>query len=344
MSERDVGSSSLSDGPARETTHQSSSPGGGSAEPSDPGAAHERSTAGEEERDRQSGSSPVPEQSSGQPSVRADGPIFAGQPPSDRQPGYGQPGYGGPAGYGQQPGYGQPGYGGPAGYGQQPGYGQPTYTSPSAPGQQPGVGQPLYDQQGYSQPVYDQQGDGQPGYGQPGYGQQVYGQPPFVPAAISAPRPDLAPWGKRVAAYLIDFIPAVIGEVILAVGYAIFIASVARQGAAGTTNVDFTAGLVPLIIGGVVLLASLGWDFYNRWILAGKSGQSLGKRLLNISLVGELTGRPIGPLNAFLRDLVHILDGFAYVGFLWPLWDDKKQTFADMLMKTIVIHVSRQRP
>jgi uncharacterized RDD family membrane protein YckC len=26
------------------------------------------------------------------------------------------------------------------------------------------------------------------------------------------------------------------------------------------------------------------------------------------------------------------------VGYLWPLWDDKRQTFADMLLNTIVIH------
>ena len=42
-------------------------------------------------------------------------------------------------------------------------------------------------------------------------------------------------------------------------------------------------------------------------------------------------------MNAFLRDLVHILDGVAYVGYLWPLWDDKRQTFADKIMRTIVI-------
>ena len=46
---------------------------------------------------------------------------------------------------------------------------------------------------------------------------------------------------------------------------------------------------------------------------------------------------PIGPLNAFLRDLLHTLDGFAYVGYLWPLWDAKRQTFADKIMKTVVV-------
>jgi uncharacterized RDD family membrane protein YckC len=25
------------------------------------------------------------------------------------------------------------------------------------------------------------------------------------------------------------------------------------------------------------------------------------------------------------------------VGYLWPFWDDKKQTFADKIMRTIVV-------
>ncbi|MDX2359147.1 RDD family protein, partial [Dietzia sp. PP-33] len=58
---------------------------------------------------------------------------------------------------------------------------------------------------------------------------------------------------------------------------------------------------------------------------------------LKIKLVGDPTGAPIGPLNAFLRDIVHIVDGLAYIGYLWPLWDEKRQTFADKLMGTIVV-------
>jgi uncharacterized RDD family membrane protein YckC len=96
-----------------------------------------------------------------------------------------------------------------------------------------------------------------------------------------------------------------------------------------------------MIIGMVIMVAALGWTIYNRWITAGRTGQSLGKRITEISLISEETGRPIGALNAFLRDLVHILDGFAYIGYLWPLWDEKKQTFSDKLMKTIVVHAAQ---
>jgi hypothetical protein len=46
---------------------------------------------------------------------------------------------------------------------------------------------------------------------------------------------------------------------------------------------------------------------------------------------------------AFVRDLAHILDALpCYIGFLWPIWDSKRQTFADKIMNTVV--VVRRRP
>jgi uncharacterized RDD family membrane protein YckC len=95
---------------------------------------------------------------------------------------------------------------------------------------------------------------------------------------------------------------------------------------------------VAMIIGASVVLASLAWVAYNRWMIAGRTGQSLGKRVTKIRLIGEETRAPIGAANAFIRDLVHILDALTIVGYLWPLWDVKKQTFGDKIMKTIVIN------
>src|SRR5205814_3848157 len=86
-------------------------------------------------------------------------------------------------------------------------------------------------------------------------------------------------------------------------------------------------------------LAGIGWSVYNRWMQGGNTGQSLGKRVVGIKLVSEQTGQPIGPMNAFLRDLAHIADGAAcYIGFLWPLWDEKSQTFADKILTTVVLN------
>jgi uncharacterized RDD family membrane protein YckC len=170
------------------------------------------------------------------------------------------------------------------------------------------------------------------GYGpQPGYPAPTGNAPAFPPAL----RTDYANWGKRVGAMLIDQLPSLLGLIIFNVGYVTWLVSLTRSGGSG---LDFGPGAVAMIVGTALLLAGLGWTIYNRWIVAGKTGQSLGKRVTRISLIGEQTDAPIGPTNAFLRDLVHILDGFAYVGYLWPLWDDKKQTFADKIMNTVVVN------
>jgi uncharacterized RDD family membrane protein YckC len=239
----------------------------------------------------------------------------SGKPPNNPQSGNPQGSYGQPdGGYGQPtppPSYGQQGQ--PGNYGQQPGYGQQ-----DQPG---GYGQPGYGQSGpYAAP-------GQP-YGQPDqpYGQpdQPYGQPPagYQAGPVQGgygygPLP-YASWITRVGAYLLDALPA---WVLLAIG-----AALAGHGGAGAA------------IGLIFYLASLGWIGYNRWYRAGTTGQSLGKQATNVRLIDEQTGRPIGGGMAFLRDLAHFVDAIiCYVGFLFPLWDGKRQTLADKIMNTVVV-------
>jgi uncharacterized RDD family membrane protein YckC len=153
-----------------------------------------------------------------------------------------------------------------------------------------------------------------------------------------------AHWGRRVGAYVIDFAPSYVAMIPFLVGYVLFYVRVIQVTAGGPTA--STAGrfgelvrpaLVWMIIGLVLMLIAVGWQWYNRWLVAGRTGQSMGKRVLKTKLVAEVNGQPIGAVNAFLRDLLHILDGAAYIGYLWPLWDAKRQTFADMIMKTVVV-------
>ena len=182
-------------------------------------------------------------------------------------------------------------------------------------------------------------GPGQAGFGtQPGYppGPSGYGVQTPYPVGYATPlRTDYASWGKRVGAMLIDQIPTYIGLIVFSVGYGVWIASIAQS--TGST-IDLTGGAVPMIIGTVIMLLGMVWTIYNRWFVAGRTGQSLGKRVTKIRLIGEPSDAPIGPMNAFLRDIIHVIDGFGYVGYLWPLWDDKKQTFADKIMRTIVVN------
>jgi uncharacterized RDD family membrane protein YckC len=150
----------------------------------------------------------------------------------------------------------------------------------------------------------------------------------------SYPAPDYAHWGKRAGALILDQLPIYVALIVFCVGYIPFVFAVADTPSTASLP---TTGRGPMITGAVLLMGALVWNLYNRWFVAGRTGQSLGKRVAKIVLTSEQTAQPIGPMNAFLRDLVHILDALTCVGYLWPLWDDRSQTFADMLMKTIVL-------
>lgn len=152
---------------------------------------------------------------------------------------------------------------------------------------------------------------------------------------IAPPQADYASWSKRVRARLLDQFPTYLGLVISCAGYVVLIIQLASP---SKSNPHVEAAVVVMIIGVGVMLAGLGWTAYNRWMIAGRTGQSLGKRSTKIILIGEETKAPIGARNAFIRDLVHILDALTIVGYLWPRWDEKKQTLADQIMKTIVIN------
>ncbi|MGB8382067.1 MAG: hypothetical protein WCG47_12665 [Dermatophilaceae bacterium] len=43
-----------------------------------------------------------------------------------------------------------------------------------------------------------------------------------------------------------------------------------------------------------------------------------------------------------MRDLAHLIDNaICYVGWLFPIWDDRRQTIADKIMNTTVITVPK---
>lgn len=77
---------------------------------------------------------------------------------------------------------------------------------------------------------------------------------------------------------------------------------------------------------------------FNRWHVAGTSGQSLGKWALGLSLIHRVHGQPLGVGRAFLRDLAHVIDvAICFLGFLFPLWDGRRQTIADKIVNSVVV-------
>jgi Mce-associated membrane protein len=88
----------------------------------------------------------------------------------------------------------------------------------------------------------------------------------------------------------------------------------------------------------VILLMAL-----NRVLAPTVTGWSLGRAAFGIAVVRHDGTRP-GPEWLLARDAAHLLDTAAlFVGWLWPLWDSRNRTFADLLLRTEVRGVD-ERP
>lgn len=180
-----------------------------------------------------------------------------------------------------------------------------------------------------------------PAYGQaPAHGQvPAYGQG-SGPAATAA----LAPWGKRVLASVVDGLLTLPGALLMMVGMVVMMSGSSTSTVDPMTGEILTTGDQGMITTGLVLMG-VGWllalviQIYNRWVRGGR-GQSWGKKVAGTWLVSERTGQPIGTGMTFVRDLAHYLDSLPlYLGYLWPLWDERRQTFADKMCGTVVTTV-----
>ena len=114
--------------------------------------------------------------------------------------------------------------------------------------------------------------------------------------------------------------------------------------AQGVQHVHFNSSpgaLFLILIGAVTSLVFFVW---NVCIRQGRTGATIGKSVLAIRLVNADL-QPIGPGWAFLRQILHIVDSLPCdLGYFWPIWDSRKQTFADKIMSTFVIQATQPQP
>lgn len=139
---------------------------------------------------------------------------------------------------------------------------------------------------------------------------------------------DTAPWIRRVLASLVD--DAILG--------AVTFLAVPTVGAVGPSLAPMpwprpadTAGWTSSVwvVGAFVAVL----------LLQAYTGSSPGKLLLGIAVLRD--GRPIGIVRTVLRLLCHVLDGVLMIGYLRPMWNAERQTFADSIVGTHVVHAPR---
>ncbi|WNI32091.1 RDD family protein [Streptomyces sp. ITFR-6] len=175
----------------------------------------------------------------------------------------------------------------------------------------------------YSQQLYD--APSQYGYQQqPPYGMYPAAGMPGMPG-MGMPPP--AHWGERVGAWMLDLM------IIVAPMYALGFVDIVRS------DDPANADPGPFFAVGVAYFLFMG--FYQLY-REGRYGQTTGKKVLRISVHRQADGATLGFGMAFVRKLAHIVDSLpCYLGWLWPLWDVRRQTFADKMCSTVVIKVAK---
>lgn len=219
-------------------------------------------------------------------------------------------------------------------YGPPPGAPQDPSGQPTPP--------PVYGQPGGQPPTSPPPPPAPGGYGAApaGYGAAGYGAAPTQPYAH---------WGMRLGAWLLDYLLIMVSGIVYWIGYGIIIAA----GGTGTQYNSATGsyeepntgllvtGVILSLVGSLVMLAFAVWNWGFK---QGKTGYTIGKGVLGIKLVKEADGQVLGVWLSIGRQFVHILDSLAcYIGWLWPLWDQKRQTFADKILSTVVVVEPKQK-
>jgi uncharacterized RDD family membrane protein YckC len=145
-------------------------------------------------------------------------------------------------------------------------------------------------------------------------GVNAMAQAPSVP--LSGPKLD----NRRVLAAIIDL-------VVVGAGWAVIMAA---AGVLGEPASD---------IGGGLLVVGLGWALYYYFACESGGGQTLGKRVMKIRVVG-LDGRPAGMREIALRTVLRLIDGlfFYLVGLIVMIaTGERRGRLGDLVGATMIV-------
>jgi uncharacterized RDD family membrane protein YckC len=151
-----------------------------------------------------------------------------------------------------------------------------------------------------------------------------------------------ASWPRRAAAFVLDALP-VAGLAALAFALLYLTRNRLCDGDPSSLDLGDRCGNGTTVIGQVgylvAWLAVIGYGVWNFGYRQGRTGSSIGKSAVCLRVVDVASGEPIGFWRSAIRQLAHVLDLLSLsVGYLWPLWDSRNQTFADKLASTVCVY------
>jgi uncharacterized RDD family membrane protein YckC len=127
--------------------------------------------------------------------------------------------------------------------------------------------------------------------------------------------------------YLVDLVPLIAAYIVIFI-VALILGDIASA-----------LGVLVSLVG---YLGVLGY-YILQLIKQGNTGQTIGKKIIGLKVIKEDTQQPIGGGMSVVRQLAHFIDSaICMIGYLFPLFDAKKQTLADKIMGTVVLVVPKQ--
>jgi uncharacterized RDD family membrane protein YckC len=91
---------------------------------------------------------------------------------------------------------------------------------------------------------------------------------------------------------------------------------------------------------GYAIGLALGIAYYG-WLEGSPSGQTVGKRVMNIRVYDFRVGGPIGTGRGIGRYFARIVSFIpCLLGYFWMLWDKEKQCWHDKLVGSVVVPTS----
>ncbi len=151
------------------------------------------------------------------------------------------------------------------------------------------------------------------------------GAPPA--GGMGAPGMQLASYGDRFLAFLIDFgVLIVIGIVFGILQFII---------------IKLNLGIVATLLSLLNMVVNIGyfiylWGFDNPLT---EKGQTIGKKVMKIKIV-KVDGQELGPVDAVLRYIGYAVSSFVILlGYVWIFVDDQNQGWHDKIAKTLVVKI-----
>lgn len=156
-----------------------------------------------------------------------------------------------------------------------------------------------------------------------------YSSPPVPGVAGGPPR-------EAMAGFWIRFLAAIVDGILIAIVAGV-IGAILGLGTPGSSEFQLlnTSNWVQTIL-------SLAYFTYFH---ATAAGQSIGNKVCGIRVLDADTGGPIPYSRAFIRALMSIVSALPlFLGYLWMLWDSRKQTWHDKVANTLVVKASAYPP